>query len=117
MKRKALAGLTAMGLLISGAAVSLFAGNGPGPGSNGCGYGGPPKNAEERAARQAACLERNGGICPNGGPRTNCPGRGWGAGNGAGRGWRHGLRDGTGPRGGAGCPWRSQANPPASPRQ
>jgi hypothetical protein len=104
MKDKTLAGLIVAGLVMSGATVSLLAQNGPGQGRNGCGkgYGGPPQSQEERAARQAACLDKNGGICLNGGPRTNCPaggmGKGKGAGKGAGNGGRHGLRNGTGPR-------------------
>jgi hypothetical protein len=66
MKRTMISGLIAAGMLLGGMTVSTFAGNGPG---NGRGYCGPPKSAEERAARQAACLEKNGGVCPNGGPR------------------------------------------------
>jgi hypothetical protein len=107
MKQKTLAGLVIAGLLMSGAAFSAFAQNGPGHGrnGNGKGYGGPPQSQEERAARQAACLEKNGGICPNGGPQTNCPAGGMGKGKGAGKGGQHGLRDGTGPRNGNGtCP-------------
>ena len=100
-------GLVAVGLLMSGAAANLFAQSAP---CNGRGYGGPPKSDEERAARQAACLEKNGGICPNGGPRTNCPALGQGKGNGKGQGWRRGARDGTGPRGANGtCPFNNQA--------
>jgi len=103
MKRTVISGLVAIGLLISGTSVSLLAGNGPGP--NGRGYGGPARSAEERAARQAACLEKNGGVCPNGGPKLNCPGRGMGQGNGKGKCARQGLRDGTGPRSATGtCP-------------
>ena len=103
MKRTIISGLIAAGLLLGGMTVSTFAGNGPG---NGCGYGGPPKTAEERAARQAACLVKNGGVCPNGGPRANCPGCGQGGqGKGNGKCARQGLRDGTGPRSGNGtCP-------------
>ena len=103
MKRTLVSGLIAAGLLLGGMAVSTVAGNGPG-------YGGPPKSEEERAARQAACIERNGGVCPNGGPRTGCPGMGRGKGNGNGQGWRRGARDGTGPRAGtATCPVNNQA--------
>jgi hypothetical protein len=105
MKRRLLTGLVVAGLAIGGTAVSLLAQNGPGQGRNGFGYGGPPKSAEERAARQAACIERNGGVCPNGGPRADCPRRGMGPRNGAGQGWRRGLRNGTGPRSAKGtCP-------------
>ena len=96
MKRKVIGGLIAISLLVSGASASLLAGNGPGP--NGGGYRGPPKSEAERQARQAACLEKNGGVCPNGGPKVNCPGRGMGQGNGKGKCARQGLRDGTGPR-------------------
>jgi hypothetical protein len=109
MKNKALAGLVVAGLLMSGAAFSAFAQNGSGQGrhGNGQGYGGPPQTQEERVARQAACLEKNGGICPNGGPKTSCPAGGMGKGKGAckGGGGQHGLRDGTGPRSANGtCP-------------
>ena len=89
-------GLTVTGLFMSGAAANLFAQNAP---CNGRGYGGPPKSDEERAARQAACLEKNDGVCPNGGPRTNCPGYGQGRGAGQGKGWGKGACDGTGPKG------------------
>ena len=107
MKNKTLAGLIVAGLVMSGATFSLLAQNGSGQGRNGCGkgYGGPPQSQEERAARQGACLEKNGGICPSGGPRTNCPAVGLGKGRGAGKGGQHGLRDGTGPRSANGtCP-------------
>ncbi len=105
MKRKTLTGLVVAGLMMGGAAFTLTAQVGPSQGRNGCGYGGPRKTEEERAARQAACLEKNGGICPNGGPQTNCPAGGMGRGKGPGKGWRHGLRDGTGPRSASGaCP-------------
>lgn len=105
MKYKVIAGLIAAGLLMTGAAFSTLAQNGPGRCGNGKGYGGPPQSQEERAARQAACLERNGEVCPNGGARTNCPGFGRGQGKGAGYGWRHGVCNGTGPRAGTtNCP-------------
>ncbi len=95
---------------MSGAAVSALAQNGPAQGGNGNGkgYGGPPQSQEERAARQAACLEKNDGVCPNGGPQENCQGQGKSQcrgkgqgqcnGKGSGYGHRNGLRDGTGPR-------------------
>ncbi len=103
MKSKTIAGLIVAGLLAGGTAVSVLAQNGPGRGGNGRGYGGPPQTQEERAARQAACLERNGGVCPNGGPRANCQGQR--KGQGAGYGWRRGARDGTGPLAGTtNCP-------------
>lgn len=111
MKRTVIGSLIAASLLLGGVAMTSFAGNGPG---NGRGYGGPPKSDEERAARQAECLERNGGVCPNGGPRAECPGygqrgQGKGKGQGQGQGWRRGARDGTGPRAGTGnCPVNSQ---------
>lgn len=107
MKHKTLAGLVIAGLLVSSAAFTAFAQNGAGRAGNGKGYGGPPQSQEERAARQAACLENNGGVCPNGGPQTNCPAGGMGKGKGAckGGGGQHGLRDGTGPRSANGtCP-------------
>jgi hypothetical protein len=100
MKTKTLAGLIAAGLLMSG--MTLLAQNGGGQGGKGQGkgYGGPPQSQEERAARQADCLKKNGGVCPNGGPQTNCPPDcdGQGQGKGQGKGGQHGKRDGTGPR-------------------
>lgn len=105
MKNKTIAGLLVATLVMGGAAFTLLAQNGPGRGGKGKGYGGPPQSQEERAARQGACLEKNGGICPNGGPRTNCPAGGMGKGKGAGNCGRNGLRDGTGPRSANGtCP-------------
>ncbi len=103
MKHKTLAGLVIAGLLVSGAAFTAFAQNGAGRAGNGKGYGGPPQSQEERAARQAACLEKNSVVCPNGGTGTNCPAGGMGKGKG--KGGQHGLRDGTGPRNASGtCP-------------
>jgi hypothetical protein len=75
------------------------------------GYSGPPKSPEERAARQAACQQANGGVCPNGGPRAAActtpgqgkrqgPGQGKGPGKGLGKG--KGTSKGLGPCGGAG---------------
>jgi hypothetical protein len=107
MKLKITLGLLVAGLVLAAAPASLLAQNGPGPGPKGNGYGGPPQTEQERAARQAACLEKNGGVCPNGGPQKACPG-GMGQGRGAGKGWGKGLRDGTGPRAGNGtCPLAS----------
>jgi len=98
MKLNTLTVIGVAGLLAAGTA---FAGNGPGP--RGKGYGGPPQSAEERAARQADCLKKNGGICPQGGPGANCQGQGQGQGKGYQ--WRKGARDGTGPRAGTdACP-------------
>lgn len=100
-----MAGLIVAGLLVAGTLPSI-AQKGTGRG-NGKGCGGPPQTEQERAARQAACLEKNGGVCPAGGPQANCPGGGMGKGKGLGqgRGYRHGLRDGTGPRSANGsCP-------------
>ena len=100
MKRSSIILLIAAGLFAAGSSIAQ---NGPGP--RGKGYGGPPQSAEERAARQAACLERNGGVCPQGGPRAECPGWGKGRGQGQGKQLRWGARDGTGPRGGTtNCP-------------
>jgi hypothetical protein len=111
MNNKTLAGLVIAGLLMSGAAFTALAQNGPGNGGkgNGKGYGGPPQTQEERAARQAACLEQNGGVCPNDGASTNCTaggkGKGKGKGQGKGQGHQNGKRDGTGPRNASGnCP-------------
>ncbi len=116
MKSKALTGLIVAGLMMSGAAFTLLAQNGPGQGrnGNGKGYGGPPQSQAERAARQAACIAKNGGVCPNGGPKANCPDYGQGGqGKGNGKCARQGLRDGTGPRAGNGaCP-----NTPAQPQK
>jgi hypothetical protein len=96
MKLSTLTMIVAAGMLAAGTAL---AGNGQGP--RGKGYGGPPQSAEERAARQADCLEKNGGVCPQGRPGANCQGKGQGKGNQ----WRKGARDGTGPRAGTGaCP-------------
>lgn len=79
MKGKTLAGLIVAGLVMSGATFSLLAQNGPGQGRNGCGkgYGGPPQSQEERAARQAACREKNGGICQNAGQGQIVPQEAW----------------------------------------
>ena len=102
MKLSTLTVIVVAGLLAAGTA---FAQRGAGPGGQGKGYGGPPQSAEERAARQAACLEKNGGVCPQGGPGSNCQGKGQGKGQGQGNQWRKGARDGTGPRAGTGaCP-------------
>lgn len=103
MKLNILAVIAVASLLAAG---TTFAQNGPGNGQRGQGkgYGGPPQSAEERVARQAACLEKNDGVCPNGGPRAECPGLGQGKGQGQGKGYckgqgqGKGLRDGTGPR-------------------
>lgn len=100
MKIKTLTVIVAAGLMAAGTA---FAQNGPGSRGQGKGYGGPPQSAEERAARQDACLEKNGGVCPQGGPREACQGKGQGQGQG--NRFRRGARDGTGPRAGTnGCP-------------
>lgn len=88
---KTIAGLIVAGLMLAGTS-SMFAQNAQTNGQ--CkGYGGPPQSEQERIARQAACLEKNGGVCPQGGPKANCPklGQGQGKGNGA--------CDGTGPKG------------------
>lgn len=113
MKRTMISGLVAAGLLLGGMTLSSIAGNGPG---NGKGFGGPLHSEAERAARQSACLEKNGGVCPNGGPRAECPGLGQGQGKcqgkgqGNGNGYRRGARDGTGPRAGTGnCPGNGQS--------
>ncbi|MBE0540470.1 MAG: hypothetical protein IH623_03705 [Verrucomicrobia bacterium] len=94
MKINILAVIAVASLLAAG---TTFAQNGPGNGQRGQGkgYGGPPQSSEERAARRAACLEQNDGVCPQGGPGLG-PRDGRGRGNG--QGLRHGLRDGTGPR-------------------
>jgi hypothetical protein len=112
MKNSILTVMAVASLLVAG---TTFAQNAPGNGTRGQGkgYGGPPQSNEERAARQAACLEKNGGVCPQGGPRAECPGLGQGKGKmkGKGNGQCNGLRDGTGPRSAAGtCP---QGNAPA----
>ena len=109
------------------AAALLTAGTALAQGGQGCrgnGYGGPPKTDAERAARQEACQQANGGVCVNEGVCVGqCQGKGWcrgqGNGQGQGKGWcrgqgngqgqgkgqRRGARDGSGPRGGgANCP-------------
>jgi hypothetical protein len=112
MKLKAILAVVAS-LALGAASSTLMAQNGNNAGPKGRGYGGPPQNEQERAARQAGCLEKNGGVCPNGGPRTDCPGPGMGKGgkgNGAGHGWQRGARDGSGPRGANGnCPLNNAA--------
>ena len=81
-----------------------------GPNRRGTGYGAPPQNDAERAARQEACQQANGGACVNGGTRAGQGkgkglGKGQGQGQGQGKGQRRGPRDGSGPRGGgANCP-------------
>lgn len=96
MKLKLTLGGIIVALVLATAPASLLAQSCPGGGPNGKGYGGPPKTEQERAARQAACLEKNGGVCPNGGPQANCPAGGMGQGKGAGKGAGKGLCDGTG---------------------
>jgi len=99
MKLNLLTVIAVAGVLAAG---TTFAQDNSGAGrcGQGRGYGGPPQSSEERAARQAACLEKNGGVCPNGGPRAECPGYGQGQRGGRGNGQCHrrGLQDGTGPR-------------------
>lgn len=114
MKRKSLIGWIAGSMTVGVASFSLLAQNAPKQSCGGFGYGGPPANQQERAARQAACLKTNDGVCPNGGPRQECRGPGMvrGQGMAGGHAWRHGLRDGTGPRGTNGtCPLSQQAQP------
>ena len=95
MKKKTLAGLV-IAVLISGVAFAQNA-----AGRAGKGYGGPPQSQAERTARQAACSEKNAGLCPRDGNGTNCPASSMSRGKGKG----HGLRDGTGPRNaGNSCP-------------
>jgi len=89
MKTKTITSLLAV-LFISGGFAMAQAP--PCPIGNGNGNGGPPKTEEERAARQQACLEANGGVCPNGGPRAACENPG----QGRGRGLRAGACDGSG---------------------
>ena len=62
MKNKILAGLVIVALLGS---VAAYAQNGAG--RAGKGYGGPPQSQAERTARQAACSEKNAGLCPRDG--------------------------------------------------
>lgn len=101
---KALSAFAILGLV----ATAALAQNAPG--RRGQGYGAPPQNDAERAVRQAACLDRNGGVCPNGGPLADCPRDRQGKKHG--KGARLGLRDGTGPRSADGtCP-PSNPQPP-----
>jgi len=90
---KTIAGLIVAGLMLAGGST-VFAQNAQCNGQ-GKGYGGPPQSEQERLARQAACLEKNGGVCPQGGPRKECQGVGQGKGQGKG----NGVCDGTGPKG------------------
>ena len=78
---KTIAGLIVAGLMLVGAGT-LSAQNTQTNGQ-GKGYGGPPQSEQERLARQAACLEKNNGVCPQGGPRQDCPKLGQGKGKGA----------------------------------
>lgn len=110
--KRQITGLVVAAIIMGASAGALKAQNAPGQGRNGQGYGGPPASEQERAARQAACAQKNGGVCPGGGPRSECAGQGMRRGkcNGAGVGARQGLRDGTGPRAAKGtCPLQSQA--------
>jgi hypothetical protein len=104
MNRKLIVMLVAAGLFAAGSAFAQSQGQCAGRGGKGPGYGGPPQSEAERAARRAECLEKNGGVCPNGGPNKDCQGprvgQGRGQGQGQGHGWRKGLCDGTGPRAG-----------------
>jgi len=103
MKSNTLTIIVAAGLLSVGTA---FAGNGQGP--KGKGYGGPPQSGEKRAARQEACLQKNGGVCPQGSPGASCQGKGQGQRNQ----FRRGACDGTGPRAGTNnCPVGAGAAP------
>lgn len=100
MKLNILAVIAVASLLAAG---TTFAQNNTGncPRGQGKGYGGPPKSTEERAARQAACAEKNSGVRPQGGVCTPGKGKAQGKGNGQ----CNGLRDGTGPRNADGtCP-------------
>ncbi len=90
---KTIAGLIVAGLMLAGAGTTL-AQNAQGNGQ-GKAYGGPPQSEQDRLNRQAACLEKNGGVCPQGGPRKDCQGLGQGKGQGKGK----GACDGTGPKG------------------
>jgi hypothetical protein len=117
MKRRIIIGCVMVGLWLSGAATTLLAQNGPGPGAKGGGYGGPPKTQAERIARQQACPlpgVQCPGVCPIGCPGRQGKGAGLGPRNGAGYGYRRGLRDGTGPRSVNGtCPLLSPSSTPA----
>lgn len=94
MKLNILAAIAVASLLAAGTTLAQNA-PGNGPRGQGKGFGGPPRSAEERAARQAECLGRNNGVCPQGGPGL---GQRKGQRIGKGQGLRQGLRDGTGPR-------------------
>lgn len=94
MKIKIIAALAIATAFTAGSAWAQNC-NGTGPRGQGKGYSGPPQSTEERTARQAACLEKNNGVCPQGGPGL---GQGKGKMQGKGLGQGKGLRDGTGPR-------------------
>ena len=98
MRRSTILAGVLTALILLAATTAAAATDNP-PTTKGRGYGGPPKSAEERQARQQACPC---GACLGGGFQAGRHGRGcgWGQGpqSGAGFGGRHGLRDGTGPR-------------------
>ncbi len=76
MKRRVIIAGVVASLMLGAASSALLAQNnaGAGQGQRGRGYGGPPQSEQERAARQAACLERNGGVCPSRRAAAgNCP--------------------------------------------
>jgi hypothetical protein len=103
MKTIRITTLIAAALLTAGTALAQGS-----PNRCGAGYGGPPQTDEERAARQEACQQANGGACENGGAcagQGQGQGQGKGQGKGQGQGQGRGPRDGSGPRGGgAECP-------------
>ncbi|MDH7501294.1 MAG: hypothetical protein QHJ82_01090 [Verrucomicrobiota bacterium] len=110
MKRKTIAWLVAVGLLVGGS-TALMAQGGPGP--RGRGYGGPPRSEQERAERQANCpwAKDSRGAGLKGQARgQRAPG------DAKGKAYRRGLRDGTGPRAqGGNCPYAGQT--PADKQQ
>lgn len=111
MKRNVV-GMVVLGCLVAAAVAMAQARTESGVPGRGFGYGGPPQSAQERAARQTVCLERNGGLCPQGGPRIEYPRLGRGQDGAKGYGHGRGLRDGTGPRSGGGiCPWGNTPAP------
>ena len=112
MKTKLITGIAVVALLAGALSLSVFAQNAGGNCGRGkcMGYGGPPQSQEERAVRQASCLAQNGGVCPSGGPKTNCPaggcrGQGKAFGKGLGQGHQSGKQAGVCQRGAAtNCP-------------
>lgn len=98
MNIKPLTGILLAALVLGGTAVTIVAQSVSGPGRHGNGNGNGcsavQKGGGDCAAKQADCIQKNGGVCSKGGAQASCAG--YGQGNG--KCLRQGLRDGTGPR-------------------